>query len=260
MAGSVELEMRQQSMEGPGFQLDHARIEVWCLQLEVSSEILQQLGSLLSEDERCRASNFRFERHKSAFILSRGMLRALAARYLGIPGSEVRFEYGPNGKPALLDSRVCFNISHTDRMALFAFTLDGLIGVDIERVRNVEDMLQIARRFFAPSEAESLLALPAELRQRAFFDCWTRKEAYLKATGEGLSRALSDFQVTTTERGEPTLLIPTKSGGNGPGWVLRDLSVSPDFSAALAYQDKNQKVLQSDVLSARSLLQSTLAY
>lgn len=256
MVETVGSEMRQQDFERPCFQLHEGRIEVWCVELEAPISTLRQLDAILSGEEKGRASNFKFERHRTAFILARGLLRSLAARYLGISGSDIRFEYGANGKPHLTDSNLDFNISHTDGMAVFAFALDCALGVDVERVRDIEDMLQIAQRFFAPSEAEELMSLPNEHRQKAFFDCWTRKEAFLKATGTGLSSPLSEFQVTTTPTGEPTLLIPAWSGESS--WILRDLRMSSDFSGAIVYKAGDRKLVQSGVLSPLALLESRI--
>ena len=160
-------------------------------------------SQLLAPDETARAARFHFDHLQRRFILSRGALRILLGHYLDIAANRIEFRYGSRGKPSLAaPAGIHFNASHSGDVALFAFTLHCEIGVDVEEMRPISDMREIASRFFCAEESTELMALPADERERAFFLCWTRKEAYLKAVGEGLYAPLNDFCVTLRP-GEP---------------------------------------------------------
>jgi 4'-phosphopantetheinyl transferase len=240
----------------PSFHVSDALIEVWCVEASAPESVIRQLKSVLSADERERAARFKFERDRNAFIVARGVLRVSLARYLGASPAEVDFVYGPKGKPSLPDSRIEFNISHTDRVVLLAFSQGCALGVDVECVRLVQDMMQIARRNFCLDEALELEGLPEEKRQRAFFRCWTRKESYIKATGNGLSTPLSEFRVAFKE-GQTARFVHI---GNDPSaasaWVLHDLDVSPDYAAAIAYRGETRQIAQSLLLPVAQLTES----
>jgi 4'-phosphopantetheinyl transferase len=208
----------------------------WLSALDIPGEALASLESLLSPDERTRADRYRQSRDRDRYIVCRGRLRLLLAAYAQVPPSEVAFAYGAHGKPALLTgnplSDLQFNIAHSGNLALFGVTRNHRIGVDIERIRADFPWRDIARRFFAPADCAALDALPTHLQQDAFFACWTRKEAFLKATGEGLSRSLKTFEVSALpDETEPVLrengeILPSQH------WHLLNLNIAPEYAAA----------------------------
>ena len=164
-------------------------IHSWCVRLDVPPETIAGLYATLSQDERDRSARFRFARDRQRFIAARGALRALLGRYLGTRSGDIRFTYNAFGKPDLspeFGGRLRFNLSHSGDLALIAVTTDAAVGVDLEYVRAHPDYPEIARSVFSATEVEELNRLPSHLYPRAFFTCWTRKEAYVKARGEGL--------------------------------------------------------------------------
>ncbi len=192
----------------------------------------------LSADEVARAERFHFPRDRHRFAAGRGLLRGLLGRYLGLDPAELRFVYGPRGKPGLgpeaRDLR--FNVSHSGGLALLAFVRGRHLGVDLERERPLPEAEEMAGRFFSPRESAELRRLPGADRPRAFFRCWTRKEAFIKATGEGLSRPLDAFDVTLAP-GEPARLLRVEGEPGDPGrWWLRDLELAAGFAGALAVE------------------------
>ena len=153
---------------------------------------VQQISQSLMEDERIKAERFYFQRDRKRFMVCRGVLRMILGRYLHIEANRVHFSYGPYGKPYLKetlgDSTLRFNLAHSHELALHAFARSREIGVDIEYIRYIPDAEQIALNFFSENENAVLHVLPTSQKQEAFFNCWTRKEAYLKALGVGSSQ------------------------------------------------------------------------
>src|SRR5262249_20133919 len=151
--------------------------------------------SILAPDEKERAARFHFEHLRSAFIAARGVLRCLLGGYLNRHPGRVQFRYGARGKPALEpDAGIEFNLAHSGGLAVLAFASGCPIGVDLEQIRPIPELREIAARFFCAEEAAEIASLPSGERQRSFFRCWTRKEAYIKATGDGLSAPLDQFR------------------------------------------------------------------
>jgi 4'-phosphopantetheinyl transferase len=209
-------------------------VEVWCASLDAPDEA-GRAERWLSPDERQRAARFRFDQDRQRFILHRGILRALLGRYLAVHPRELAFMSGPNGKPALASPFAArglrFNLSHSQNLALYAFALDREVGVDVEAIRPLDDVEGIARRYFSRAENAALERIVPVQRSEAFFNCWTRKEAFLKATGEGLDRPLDSFDVSLAP-GEPARLLAT--GEPTGAWSLHDLAPAPGFRAAVA--------------------------
>lgn len=211
---------------------------VWCAGLDLAGESLQLLEALLSTAERERLRSFRFERDRRRCIARRGILRTLLSRYLDCDPAEVQFTYGPRGKPALaafpgiLEGQLAFNLSHSAGVALFAIARQPL-GVDLELIRTDLAHTALAQRYFSPVEQAALRALPPGQQLAAFFYCWTRKEALVKALGEGLSISLDSFDVSVTA-GQARLLAWRGPGATSLDWQLVDLEPGPGFAAALA--------------------------
>lgn len=213
-------------------------VHVWCASLEVADAKRHQLHETLSSDEQSRAQRLYFQRDRDRFIVNRGLLRAILSRYVDIAPKDLRFEYASSGKPALVAEQggdtFRFNVSHSHTLALYAVTLDRDVGIDVEHIRGNFDWQAIAERFFSPNENAVLQTLPIEIRQQSFFLGWTRKEAYIKATGRGLSIPLDQFEVSLAP-GEPAALLNTQwNPEDSDRWFLYDLTPSPGYVAALA--------------------------
>jgi 4'-phosphopantetheinyl transferase len=214
-------------------KLEPSQIHVWFSDLDVEFERnAARFESLLSKDERERAASFHFDIHRSRYVAARAKLRLLLAGYLGRRADDLTFVYGINGKPELDGKPLHFNVSHSEAGGLFAFTCTAPVGVDLERVRALPDMLQIARRFFSPAEAAAILEVPEEERTTAFFRIWTRKEAFIKATGEGLSCPLDCFDVSP---GEPPAVLRVAGDSAAPkAWTLHHIAPAAGYLGAVA--------------------------
>lgn len=213
-------------------------VHVWRASLELPSPEVQILEQNLTEEELERADRFHFQRHRARFIVARGLLRTILSRYLKIEPRRLRFLYGPKGKPELAGDTgrrgLCFNVSHSHGLALYAVTHGREIGVDVECIRPDVAGEKIAERFFCPQEAAMLRELPAEVRQQAFYTCWTRKEAYLKAIGEGITLRLAQFEVSVTP-GEPAVLLSINGDPKEASyWSLKELDPEPGYVGTLA--------------------------
>jgi 4'-phosphopantetheinyl transferase len=220
--------------------LSRAEVHVWRADLDPAASRFERLQHTLSADELQRAARFHFPQDRRRFTVARGVLRDILGRYLGRPSSELGFRYSAYGKPALTDgfdaAGLRFNISHSHEMALFAVTCDREVGVDIEYLGREIHGEEIAEHFFSVHERADLRALPAELKHQAFFNCWTRKEAYIKAHGEGLSLPLDRFDVSLTP-GEPAALLATRTDPQEVlRWSLQALTPGPGYAAALAVE------------------------
>jgi 4'-phosphopantetheinyl transferase len=165
-------------------ELTPERVDVWTFPLDPSP--WGNVQFLISADEHARARRFRFPLHQTRFLAARSGMRSILSRYIGISADRLRFENGPAGKPELVGVALSFNLSHSDDLAALAIARDGLIGIDIERTWRRDDLLPIARRFFAPGEVTLLEGLSAGALRKAFYRIWTCREALLKATGKGL--------------------------------------------------------------------------
>jgi 4'-phosphopantetheinyl transferase len=197
-----------------------------------------ELEAILSADERVRVRRFHFERDRRRWLIGRTSIRTLLGRYLGSSPETLSFDYGSFGKPRLtgFETPLQFNASHSGDILLIAVTLDRTVGIDVERIRPDVSVIEIAERFFSPRESGALAALPEALRTDAFFDCWTRKEAYIKARGEGLSLPLNGFDVAFLP-GEPAQLLATRpDAAEASRWQIRELDVADGYKAALAVE------------------------
>lgn len=198
---------------------------------------MQRLAGTLSVAERERAERFYFERDKKRSVVNQGVLRIILGRYLDVEPADLQFCYGSHGKPTLAEpfdgEDLRFNSSHSDELLLYAFTRGREIGIDVERVRPLPDYEQIAERFFSSEENAALRTFPSSQKLRAFFDCWTRKEAFLKATGEGLSRSLDQFCVSLDLEEPARLLYVVGEPEEAARWSLQALMPAPDYAAAL---------------------------
>lgn len=221
---------------------------VWFVSLDLSIEQSRRLTRMLTADERARSERYHFERDRSRFAVGRAYLRGFLGRYCGLPPSSLRLGANSFGKPFLHNAHpspdLRFNLAHSGGGALFAFTLSREIGVDLEQIRPGVDLLAIARRFFSADEYGALQRVPTAEREDAFFRCWTRKEAYIKARGEGLSIPLDSFSVSLVP-GRPAALTAHR---NDPEelerWTMTDVSPRPDMRGALVVEGRSISILR----------------
>jgi 4'-phosphopantetheinyl transferase len=213
------------------------QVHVWRVSLDVSEDRLRELASTLSPDELTRSERLKFARDRRHFVAARGLLRALLGSYLQVDPRLLRFSYGRWGKP-FLSPMPChqdldFNLSHSDGLALYAIAR-APVGIDVERICDVDDMEQIAQRFLVPADRRYLSALPSQARREAFFALWTRYEAYAKATGEGLAVPQSGSHSSAIDA--PGWRCVKWAQGPEPTWTFRELCPGPGYAAALAVQ------------------------
>lgn len=226
----------------PGLVLDPAQVHVWRISLARLVPQFAELASSLPEDERARAARFRFPVHRNRFIAAHRALRAILAHYLRTTAAALRFQYSGHGKPSLASGvsglDLHFNLSHSNELALVGVTLGRDIGVDIEQVRPEFAGLDIAQRFFAPGEVAALRALPEPERASAFFRCWTRKEAFVKARGEGLSLPLDRFEVSLQPGVPAALLRAELERDEASRWEIADVAPGAGYAGAVAVRDR----------------------
>lgn len=221
-------------------------VHVWSLGLDPPRDRLEKLGLCLSPDEWDRAAAFRFALHRTRFVAARGQLRRILALYEGLPPDRITFVYGQHGKPGLAGSPLRFNLAHAAGEALIAVTVGSDLGIDLERVRSDCECVPLARCFFSTVESCALFAVPPEARGAAFFAIWTRKEAFVKATGGGLSIPLRDFDVSTAAAGPVRLLRTAWDPSEAARWSLCSLDAPPGFAAALAISGPARRVRRLD--------------
>jgi 4'-phosphopantetheinyl transferase len=225
------------------FELSRNEVHIWTLRtsdLKAAAPIFERV---LVTDEMERAQRFRFSHLRESFVIARGALRYLLGRYLDVPPSRITFVYGSKGKPALASvDNVQFNMTHSGTLAAVAITADCQIGIDVEQIRQLSDMEQIAERFFCPEETKEIMSVPPCERAHTFFRCWTLKEAYVKAVGDGLSVPLNGFQVTLQPDRPKRLVHVGNDIAAAESWTLHELCLAPDHAAALAYRDRERSV------------------
>jgi 4'-phosphopantetheinyl transferase len=219
---------------------------VWLTELNLRPSLLENLKNTLSTDELARANRFHFEKDRHHFIAARGALRVILGNYLNIQPRNLNFTYNTHGKPRIANeldqNHVNFNLSHSHGIALYAVTLGREVGIDIERVRTNLSFEKIAKRFFSPLEFKTLVALPPSERIEGFFHCWTRKEAYIKAIGEGLSIPLDQFDVTLDPSDEAKIISIKGDSILAARWSLYALIPAPGYVGALAVEGKNLRI------------------
>jgi 4'-phosphopantetheinyl transferase len=217
----------------PSEPLPEHEVELWAIGLEVSDALLERLVEDLSPDEEARARKFVFQRDRRRFQVARSFLRRLLSAYAGVPINQLRLSYGPRGKPGvdLNGPRMLqFNVAHSGEMAVLAITAGMQVGVDLEEVRPILEALEIARSTFSRKEIEALERMPGNERHNGFLRCWTRKEAYVKALGEGLHLALDSFDVSVTPASDADIALERSNGH----WALHHFAPSSGYIGALA--------------------------
>jgi len=217
-------------------------VHAWRVELDQPASRVANLRNFLSADELERVDHFYFSRDRDRFIVARGLLRKMLSRYLRLRPADIAFRYGLRGKPSICRfpalQPTSFNLSHSGSLAVIGVSLRRNIGVDVEQVRSNVDQEGIAQRFFAPAEIREYLGLPAHQRTQAFFRCWTRKEAYIKATGDGLTFPLDRFVVSLAMGGR-TQLVYHVDRAEVLRWTVCDLDLGSQFSAAMVVEGQN---------------------
>ena len=222
------------------FYLTSEEVHIWRVNLDLSVRETEELAKTLSTDERKKAHKFRFEEHRRRSIVTRGILRQILANYLNISAEEVLFDYSDRGKPSLSNhlnqDNLQFNVSHSQNLALYAFTYGDRVGIDLEYIRFGSDAAQIARRFFALQEYELISSLEKDRQREVFLHIWTIKEAYLKATGEGLSGSLDAVEVSF--KGEHPVGLAAVGGNfdRAANWLVHSFVPAHNFIATVAVE------------------------
>ncbi len=222
-------------------------VHLWRVDLDALAGEESRWSGMLAEDERVRAARFHFQLDRQHFIAGRAWLRRVIAAYLETDPKDLTFVYSEKNKPSLggahIDTGLSFNISHSGGIALFAFTRHRQVGVDVEHIRHDFETASIAARFFSQREQEQLASLPLDQRHEAFFRCWTRKEAYIKATGDGLSLPLSQFDVSIAPDDQNALLATRPHKLETKRWSLRDVQVKAGYCGALCVSGTGWKLV-----------------
>jgi len=223
-------------------QLLDDELHVWRTHLDQPTPAVEALFSTLSDEERERAARFHFPGGRENYIVGRGVLRSILGRYLEIDPERLAFAYTSHGKPFLTDRfsaiPIQFNLAHSGRLVVYALVLNRDVGIDIEKNRPDFAGQRIADRFFSPREAYALRTLPKDRREEGFLNCWTRKEAYIKARGEGLSFPLDAFDVSL-KPGEAAELLATQGDtGEAGRWSMFALETEPGYAAAVAVRGR----------------------
>jgi len=240
-------------LSGTEFSIAKREIHIWIVRLIATDDHVSALFHLCSSDEKARAQAFRFEHHRRLFIIGRGLLRAILGRYLGQTPEQVCFRYGTKGKPALERSGLpplYFNLSHSDNCVIYAVTHENELGVDVERVRQIAEAESTASHFFSPEECKDLCSVDASHRVEAFLNCWTRKEAYLKAVGDGLCAPLDRFQVSLKPEYPAAFLNFAGGMQDASRWSLHHLTPAEGYIGALAIPAVSCCLVQRTFLNA----------
>jgi 4'-phosphopantetheinyl transferase len=222
-------------------------VDIWKCCVELTDDQIGELLSLLSTEEKARAQRLKIAEKKNQFIITRGRLRQILGKYLNSDPRAFKFDYATHGKPYLEERwqghEISFNVTHSHNYILIAMSLDHQLGIDIEKIRHDRDHTALARRFFSKREQAELTTLSEEVKIRAFYSCWARKEAFVKAVGDGITYGLDTFDVSVyPDVGKPSLNIHT-SIADDKTWSIINIPMDEDYMAALA--------VTSDTVSVR---------
>jgi 4'-phosphopantetheinyl transferase len=216
-------------------------VHIWQIQVSEAFQAGVDWWSLLTSEEKQRAERFKVENARDEFVVARGLLRTLLGQYLKMEPGRIRLSYEANDKPCLNaseDSSLHFNVSHSEGFVLAAFCRDARIGIDVEKVRRNFDIEAIWERFFSQAERQALASIPASEKYEAFFRCWTRKEAFIKALGEGLSHPLHQFDVAIG-KDSAALLATRPDAAEVDRWRLYSVPVPEGYVAAVVVEQNS---------------------
>ena len=242
--------IRQWKIPPKSLSIETGQVHVWRICLNVQDQNPNKFSHILSEDEANKAEKFHFDADRIRYTVMRVTLRIILGNYLKVAPGNLEIAHSHHGKPYLTNTikntDLQFNISHASNLGLIAVAIDRHIGVDLEMVQKESSIESIARRFFTPGEAELLLSLPALLQPEAFFTCWTRKEAFVKAQGEGLSIPLDQLEVSFYPNDTPKLLRVGNDPGESSQWSMFHLEPGEGYVGALVVEGKDLEVMGWD--------------
>jgi 4'-phosphopantetheinyl transferase len=214
---------------------------VWRASLDQDAKVVANLAALLSQDERQKAARYHRPVDRDRFIVGRGILRRVISAYLALAPGQLQFTYNEYGKPAISDDQndraLNFNLSHSAGLALYAITRGRVVGIDVEYIREDFATLDIAEHFFSKDEVRSLRAAPACRRTEAFFNCWSRKESYIKAIGMGVSYPLDGFTVSLAPDIAPALLKVDADEREPTRWQMYEIKAGEGYAASLIVEN-----------------------
>jgi 4'-phosphopantetheinyl transferase len=224
-------------------------VHIWKANLSGNQADASRFQQIMSQDELARAERFRFAADRRRFVITRGWLRTLLSRYLKVAPQSIRFAYGPYGKPSVAETRpyrrdIKFNVAHSGELAVLAFTCIGEIGIDVEQIRTDFDIDDIAGSYFSAAEVASLKKISPAERYEAFFSCWTRKEAFVKAKSLGLSFDLDQFDVNVGATVPARLLRIRPNQKEVRAWSMSSVDVDPGYVASVAVAGHNWRAVQ----------------
>ncbi len=227
--------------KNPGnYLLNDQNVHLWLATQNIENDYIASLYAILSNDEKERANRFYFEKDRNSYIVSRALLRILIGKYLNQKPDSIIFKYAKYDKPYISEHlnylNLQFNVSHSHGKVLIGFTKIRNIGVDIELVRTLEGAADIVNRNFSQYERHIYNSLPKSLQDRAFFNCWTRKEAFIKAIGKGLTYPLDAFTVSIAPMEEARLLDVKNDSQEKEKWILKDIGINADYVAAMVIE------------------------
>lgn len=229
-------------------RISRAAVHLWRTRLDQPESVVRDLGNFLSREELRRADRYLSDFSRQCFMVGRGWLRTMLGRYLGLDPRAFDFCYGPYGKPELaeiskihnrqsnLTGSLRFNLSHSQNIAVLAVAIDRYVGIDVEQIRSVVEMDGIVTQLLSSAERSEFDQLPVSQRKSAFFRCWTQKEAYLKALGDGLTVPLQNIEVSIGTEAPPKLRRVLGRPKEASRWILKDVQPSPGYLGALAVE------------------------
>lgn len=242
--------IRQWNIPPKFLSIGEDQVHVWRIGLDLLEQDLSKFSTILSENEANKSKKYYYEVDRIRYTVMRATVRMILGNYLGVAPGSLDIAHSHYGKPYLSNTSMAmdihFNISHAGDLGLLAVAIGRHIGIDLEMVRLERSIESIARRFFTPEETGQLLSLPVSLRPEAFFTCWTRKEAFVKARGEGLSIPLDQFEVSFYPNDTPQLLYVRNDPGESGHWSMFHLNPGVDFVGALVVEGKNLDVMGWD--------------
>ncbi|MEB3341542.1 4'-phosphopantetheinyl transferase superfamily protein [Okeania sp.] len=223
-------------------ELSPNNVHIWRANLKLSPSQIEKLLTILSSDEIERANKFHFARDKNRFIIARAKLRKIISHYLNIEPQKLQFSYSDRGKPYLKNTSILFNLSHSQDLALYGITKVNLIGIDLEYIRPMNDAENLAKRFFSAQEYNFISELPSEKKQETFFKLWTCKEAYLKATGDGLAGGLEKVEISLNYEKKVEFFCINGNIQEASNWYLYQFIPQDNYIAAVVVAGKNQNL------------------
>lgn len=236
----------QHSTSSPAIHLAGDEIHVWSASLEQPANVIANFSALLSSDEKIRAERFYFARDRAHFIVGRGLLRKILGEYLGLDPAWIEFDYGPYGKPTLkvgdLNHTLQFNLAHSKDRALYAFCWNRALGVDLEHVREMTNEDDFAAQVFSASESALIASLIGEQKRQAFFKIWTCKEAFFKASGDGLTKPIDQAEIALDTEEIARLVSIAGDAQQAAGWRLETFQPANNYQAALAFYGDAYKI------------------